>query len=180
MTISSVLRRSIACLSLATSIACGRLPDFSNADIDLPAEPPCYEGHDGPVAVTICEVTDRKLLADFRAERWLPRQIRPLRAKSALRHGSEQSASLEIASLRAKSHHSYLIPHFDVRYPISGWDLYDVDERIALLSLVFDERWVMTYSETAATSAARVRRSLKRFLEAPDPIATRAQVLYTR
>lgn len=162
--------------------ACKPIPNVAEVDTTAPAavEPSCYEGHDGSIAVTFCAVTDQALLQNLRGGRWLPPGARALRAKSPLRYGSDDNASRERASARAKLHNSYMIPHYDSQNAVVGWDLFDAERRLAMLMLDVDERWVLVYADTQATSASLVRASLQRFLDAPDPIETRAEKLYPR
>jgi hypothetical protein len=164
--------------SLLWVLACRRLPDISDLDTVRPdPEPFCYEGHDGTVAVWFCEVTDGNLLQNLRAGRWLPPRARILRARSPLRYGNDDTAA-DRASMLAKQHDSYIFPHYDTKHRIAGWDLYDRDARLAMLSLDLDDRWGLVFAETNAVNGHMVRTSLQRFLDAPDPIASRARTLF--
>jgi hypothetical protein len=182
------LFRAVGAASVALLIACGRAPDRRAGGLPSPADalatarpavsPSCYEGHDGPIAVTVCDMADPAWLRELRAGRWLPPRERALRAKSPLCYGRADSAAMDRASAAAKQRNSYIIPHFDTQHLVVGWDLLDVDQRLALLSLDLDDRWGLFYSDTAATNARAVRASLQRFLEAQGPIEQRARSLY--
>jgi hypothetical protein len=173
----STLRRRVAALAFALTVACGPVPEASRA-VPVDAEPHCHEGHDGPVSVTICDVTDPGLLHELRAGRWLPSKVRALRAKSPLIYGRADSAAMDALSVEAKKHGSYIVPHFDMQHSIRGWDLYDAERHIAILSLDLDDRWVLVYSQIDATNDRPVLASLQRFLGPSIPIANRAQILY--
>lgn len=173
--------RAVAGASLALVAACEPIPNVVDMDKPPPStEPSCFEGHDGTIAVTFCEEVDQALLQNFLAERWLPPTVRNLRAQSALHYGSDDRAALERASMRARLHNSYLIPHDDSQRDVAGWDLFDSEQRLAMLLLDLEERSVLVYADVHATSTEAVSASLRRFLDAPEPIATRAQKLYAR
>jgi len=172
---------ALVMLSLGVLAACGEPPHIAEFDRGKPhAEPACFEGHDGSVTVEVCEATDSALIEDERAGRWLPARARELRARTVIQYGSDENVARERRSVSSKRLRAYLIPHFDPERAVAGWDLFDEDGRIAILSLDLDDHWLLVYSQYPAVNGHDVRVSLERFLSSAEPIATRARALYAR